>query len=183
MTKLLRRIAFFILVLVHFSFLLAIFFERINTPLIIGFLLFISALITHAYFNAPRDEEAHFIEDLYVILYVVTGALSTYYLSVEFKLGPVIAAGLIGTIASFIPEFNKRNEFLRELPASIYCGAFVGMTAPAVAEDFRFIIFAAFMTGAFLILSKNIFNGFGGKLGTIAFGGVAFTSLLLYLFF
>jgi hypothetical protein len=186
MIKIFRRFSFFIFVLLQLSFLLSIFFERMGTPLVISFLVVISLLITLAYFKAPRDEEEHFLEDVFIILYVNLGAIAAYALNLHVGLGPVIAAGLTGTIASYIPLILKKNKnifLLKEIPAAVYCGSFVGMTAPNVAPGLSFIIFAGFIAGVLLIISKNIFNGFGGKLGTVAFGGVALTSYLLYLIF
>jgi hypothetical protein len=185
MIKIFRRFSFFIFVLLQLSFLLSIFFERMGTPLVISFLVVISLLITLAYFKAPRDEEEHILEDVFIILYVSLGAIAAYALNLYVGLGPVIAAALTGTIASYIPLIlkNKNVFLLKEIPAAVYCGSFVGMTAPNVAPGLSFIIFAGFIAGVLLIISKNIFNGFGGKLGTVAFGGVALTSYLLYLIF
>ncbi len=164
-------------------FLLAIFFDRIDTPLILTFIIGISLLISFAYFKAPREEEAHFIEDVYLILFAVIGAVLTFYLNTSAHLGPIIAASLVGFVASYIPLFNKKSEILEEFPAAVYCGSFVGMTSLQVAPDIKFILFAGFIAGTILMLSKNIFNGFGGKLGTVAFGGVAITSVIIYILF
>lgn len=183
MTKILRRLAFFAFVLLQFIFLFFIFFEKFDTPLVLGFLLLLSALLSVAYYKAPRKEERFFIKDIYLIFYVVLGAISSYLINLE--LGPVIAAAATGTAASYFPSlFPKLNSgILSEFPAAVYCGAFVGMTTPSVAGNLSFIIFSGFIAGSFLLMAKNIFNGFGGKLGTIAFGGVALSSALIYLLF
>lgn len=180
MTKIFRRLSFFILILVQFVFLFAIFFDKTNAPLVLLFLGIISVLISLAYLKSPRQEERYFIKDLYLILFAVTGALSTFFINIELKFGPVIAAGFIGTLASFVPSINRKSKLLKEAPPAIYCGAFVGMTSASVAPNLKFILLAGIIAGSILILSKNIFNGFGGKLGTIAFGGVAITSAILY---
>jgi len=164
-------------------FLLAIFFDRIDTPIILTFIIGVSLLISFAYFKAPRDEEEHFIEDVYLILFAVIGAVITFYLNTQLKLGPIISASLVGFLGSFSPLINKKSEILKELPAAMYCGSFVGMTSLQVAPDIEFILFAGFIAGTILMLSKNIFNGFGGKLGTVAFGGVAITSVIIYILF
>ncbi|MCP9199947.1 hypothetical protein MKO06_08520 [Gramella sp. GC03-9] len=70
---------------------------------------------------------------------------------------------------------------LRELPVALYCGAFAGMTSPLVAGSYSFIILAGLMSGIILAISKTSFHGFGGKLGTIAFGGVCCVSLIIYI--
>jgi len=172
-----------VLIVLQMIFLLAIFFDRIDTPLMLTFIIGVSLLISFAYFNAPREEEAHFIEDAYLILFAVIGAVLTFYLNTGAQLGPIISASLVGFIASFAPKIDKESLILKELPAAVYCGSFVGMTSLQVAPDIKFILFAGFIAGTILMLSKNIFNGFGGKLGTIAFGGVAITSVIIYILF
>jgi len=183
MTKIFRRLSFFILILVQFAFLLAIFFDKMDAPLVLLFLGVISVLVSIAYFKAPREEERFFIKDFYLILFAVTGAITTFYINTGLKLGPVIAAGFIGTLASFVPSFNKKSNLLKEVPPAVYCGAFVGMSSANVAPNLKFILFAGFIAGSILILSKNIFNGFGGKLGTIAFTSIAISSIILYTLF
>lgn len=63
----------------------------------------------------------------------------------------------------------------------MYCGAFAGMTAPFVADGYAFIILAGIFTGTILVLSKETLHGFGGKLGSIAFGGVSIVALIFLL--
>ena len=183
MIKAFRYVSFFLIIFIQLSFLLAIFYEEIDTVWIVLFIAVISLLISIGYYHAPRAEENHFIEDCFLIVFVVAGALSTYFCSTQLNFGPVIAASGVGFFASFLPIFNRKSSILKELPEAVYCGAFVGMTAPKVADGIPFILFAGFLTGVILLLSKNVFNGFGGKLGTIAFGGVALTSLLIFLLF
>jgi hypothetical protein len=183
MKKVIRRLAFFAFILLQFIFLFSIFFEKFDTPWLLGSLLVVSALLSLAYYDAPREEEEYFIKDIYLIFFVVLGAISSYLINLE--MGPVIAAAATGTAASFVPPLLGKYKpgMLKEFPAAVYCGAFVGMTAPSVAGNLGFIIFSGFIAGVFLLLAKNIFNGFGGKLGTIAFGGVALSSALIYLLF
>ncbi|WP_139839186.1 hypothetical protein [Christiangramia flava] len=184
MNRMLRRLAFFLFLFLQFSFLFSILFEKLETPFLVGIILVLSGLLSFAYYQSPRSEERFFIKDSFLILFVVSGAIISYL--INLKMGPVIAAGATGTVASFIPSFiksEKRKGLVKEVPAAVYCGAFVGMTAPAVAGNLHFIIFAGFIAGTFLLLAKNIFNGFGGKLGTIAFGGVALASAVIYWIF
>ncbi|MFZ0491079.1 MAG: hypothetical protein WBV11_13930 [Salegentibacter sp.] len=183
MIKIFRRLAFFIFILLQFIFLFSIFFEKFDTPLLLGSLLLLSSLLSLAYYNSPRKEEEFFIKDIYLIFFVVLGALVSYLINLQ--MGPVIAAAATGTAASFIPSLFRKNKtgIIAEFPAAVYCGAFVGMTAPSVAGNLSFIIFSGFIAGSLLLIAKNIFNGFGGKLGTIAFGGVALSSAIIYWLF
>lgn len=183
MIRIFRRLAFFIFILLQFIFVFSIFFEKFDTPLLLGSILSVSFLLSLAYYNSPREEEEFFIKDIYLIFFVVAGAVSSYL--INLRLGPVIAAAATGTAASFVPALFRKNKrgVITEFPAAVYCGAFVGMTAPSVAGNLDFIVFSGFIAGSLLLIAKNVFNGFGGKLGTIAFGGVAMTSALVYWFF
>jgi hypothetical protein len=61
------------------------------------------------------------LSDFWDFIAVIAGAFATYLLSVKFQLGPVVAAGLAGTIVALVkPRYG--------IPA--YCGAFVGMACP-----------------------------------------------------
>ena len=183
MIKIFRIIAFFLFIGCHLAFLLSILFEKVNNFWLILGILVSTALITYAYYHKNIQEEEHFLDDLQDVVYVSLGALLTYFISVDLEFGSVIAAGFTGTVASYLPTIFKNSSWIKRVPVAAYCGAFVGMTAPAVSLGYTFIIFSAFLTGALFISAKNVFNGFGGKLGTIAFGGVALSSLIVYLLF
>ena len=64
-----------------------------------------------------------------------------------------------------------------------YCGAFIGMTSLSIAYSFYFVLAASFFAGVLLLVSKSLFNGLGGKLGTVAFTAVTITSFIFFLLF
>lgn len=99
---------------------------------------------------------------LWVFLDVTVGALVTFTLSVDFGLGPVVAAGLVGVLAA---AFFRRHE------VAIYCGAFVGMVSESLLPSHWHVLLAASIATVVFLISKSVFNGFGGKLGTIALIG------------
>lgn len=95
-----------------------------------------------------------------LFLAVFGGTLVTYYLSAHVGLGAVVAASLVAIIAALVlPAY--------EVP--IYCGAFVGMSCPSVYVSLGSISVAGALGGAVYVIVQMAFNGFGGKLGTIAF--------------
>lgn len=114
----------------------------------------------------------------YVPFWVVFGGVSTYFLSAELHLGPVIAASVVGLLASFIPSIRPSAQ---HLPAAIYCGSFVGMSSPMIAPNYIFILLACLFSGGVYLLVKDDLNGMGGKLGTVAFSGVLLLTLLVQL--
>lgn len=145
-------------------------------------LLTIGILLISFYSKQLKAEKSRFEpNDIILIISAGSGAFLTYFLNTELNLGVVLAAGITGLLSSFIPFINRRSDILRELPVSIYCGAFAGMTSPLVAQGYWFIILAGLLSGIILVFSKSSLHGFGGKLGTVAFGGVSIISLIIYL--
>ncbi|WP_330487000.1 hypothetical protein [Tenacibaculum sp. FZY0031] len=166
------------LVLTQFAFIAALLLEHKTVFTVISLTTLITTLLIYTYIKFFRIKEVNF-EPFYVMIFVIAGAVLTSYLHLFTQLNTVLAAALIGTIASFLPNLNKRSIVLQNIPNAMYCGCFVGMSQKHVAIDYSFIIIAGIIAGIFYMLSKNLFHGVGGKLGTLAFGSVVISSLLL----
>ena len=183
MHNLLKKLPVLIFIILHFSFLIAAISENQADPFALSILALIGLLLIFFYFKNLKAERSLFRRlDILLVILSIAGAIFTYGLNVEFGLEIVLAAGITGLFSSFIPFINRRSDTLRELPVAAYCGAFAGMTAPFIANGYTFIFFAGLFSGIILIISKSTLHGFGGKLGTIAFGGVSLMSLILFLF-
>lgn len=143
--------------------------------------VFISLLILfgHRYLDLHHEEFAY--EKFSVVIWVPIGAVLCYQLKIYTDLNSVLSAGIIGTIASFIPDLNEESNYLKDLPPAIYCGVFVGMSSAEITPSIGVVLFAGIVAGVFFLLSKNLFIGIGGKLGTIAFVGVAVVSVVNWL--
>ncbi len=102
-------------------------------------------------------------------LYVVMGAIMTYALSLLFGIHAVTASALVGLLAHV---FLKRHE------VAIYCGSFAGMTSVMLIRPLEFVLVAV-LAGLVFVLLKPVYQGFGGKLGTIAFIGSVTTYVML----
>lgn len=181
--KALKLIAILFFVILQIALLTAILSEHTAT---VPTLLFIAALALCtliAYAKLPLHHHEHLYEDVLVALWVPVGAVSTYYLNISLELGAVLAAAIVGVLASFIPSIKKQSQYLAQVPVALYCGAFVGMSSDMVATSFGFVFTAGIVTAIFLIISKSLLTGVGGKLGTMAFGGVALTSFIYFLLF
>ena len=100
---------------------------------------------------------------------VLGGAVITFLASVEFSLGAVVASALVGLIGAAL---------LKRLAVPIFCGSFVGMCSPAVFASFLWVALAGALAGVVFVAAGDTFDGFGGKLGTIAFSGALAASLL-----
>ena len=121
-------------------------------------------------------------ERLSVVIWVPIGAFLCYIINIYLGLGSVLAAGIIGVLASFVPKINSQSNYLKKLPTVIYCGAFVGMSSAQITPSISFVIAAGSITGLLYMLSKNLFLGIGGKLGALAFAGVIIVSLIHWLY-
>ena len=100
---------------------------------------------------------------------LIVGALAAYTLSVNFELGAVVGSALVGIfVALIIPKYGVPT----------YCGAFVGMSSAALLPNQLYVLLAAVIAAALFSAAKVVFNGFGGKLGTIAWTGAVGAALL-----
>ncbi len=97
------------------------------------------------------------------------GAMITYFISIYLGLGGVIASGLIGMLAAL---------FIKPYAVPIFCGSFLGMTSGELMEPWMFHM-AAVAAGMIFVATKDVCNGFGGKLGTIALSSALLISFVL----
>lgn len=180
--RVIRYSSLLMLFIIQLLFLLAIFKENNSTITLSLFIILISFLLLFSFFRSPIHHNKLTYEKVYIAAWVPIGAVSCYLLNHHFGLGSVFSASLVGLAGALIPYLNKKSDYLPHLPAAIYCGSFVGMSHTKVAHDIYFILAASICTAVLLIISKSLLNGIGGKLGTLAFAGVAITYLILFLF-
>lgn len=102
-------------------------------------------------------------EDISIYLWLVIGSMVTFFLSNNIGLGAVVASAVVGILAALVfPKFA----------VPIFCGSFAGMVSETFVDgNYLKALLAAGVAGIIFVLAKMVFNGFGGKLGTIAFGG------------
>lgn len=109
-------------------------------------------------------------KNLRLILTAVLGTVLTYFLSVTLELGPMVASGLVGLLASlFLPT---------DLAIVAYTAAFAGMSAGFVLLNYYMVSLTGLLVGVIFIITQPIYQGFGGKLGTIAACSVIITVLI-----
>ncbi len=106
---------------------------------------------------------------LYDFLATAIAAIVTFILSVQVGLGPVTASGVVGVAAALA---------LRPYAVPIFCGSFLGMSCIDHLSMWQFVI-ASVVVGAIFVATKDVFNGYGGKLGTIAFGAALLTGIIV----
>lgn len=165
----------FIFPAIHLAFLLPalwnfkILHQVIGNWTILGLIGIILILSFYFYRSEIKKTEQSAL-NLFIPIGIFLGSFSTFFLNHELGFGPVIAAGIIGLLGSFSNQISIKNSSL--LPASIYCGAFVGMSAELTDYPFVFIGISSLFASIFYQLTNEKLNGIGGKLGSIAFGGV-----------
>ncbi|MDG1334291.1 MAG: hypothetical protein P8P74_18300 [Crocinitomicaceae bacterium] len=128
-------------------------------------------LMLLAYVQVPRPDVSKTKFELLVYpLAIVLAGILTFYISTDLAFGPVIASAGFGFVASHLNFF--KSPLLKSLPVPIYCGTFVGMCSSLIAEDYFFVTYAGLVAGIIYLITRDALNGIGGKLGSIAFGGV-----------
>jgi hypothetical protein len=176
-----KELSFILILLSHLGFLAAILYEKQNNIYVSVFVILVIVLLLIRYKKTSLKAENHDLEHVLTVAFVFLGAIITYVLSVSFGVSSVLSASLVGLVASFVPTFFKKNNFIKGMPTAVYCGTFVGMTHVSIAPDYIFIALASVITGFLLVGTKDAFHGFGGKLGTLAFGGVTIAFFITYI--
>jgi len=129
------------------------------------------AIFHEAKHLAQKKNQEHDLLDLiFQGVAVVAGSMAAFAVTQELGLGAVVSASLIGLIASLVSPKTS---------VAAYCGAFVGMTSDILFFNYYEVALAGLIAGLVFILTIDTFNGFGGKLGTIALVGTALTGLSL----
>jgi len=166
--------------LLHLVLLAGVIWKEPSVPNLFLLIIFGIFSIFGFVFLYPRKghQPLSFLE----IFLVSGGALSTYFLSVDVDLGPVISASMIGLASSYIPATNRKNIELKRYPFAIYCGAFVGMSSTFVFDSYLLVLSAGCITGFIYVFANNSINGIGGKHGSIAFSGVLLLDILCHAF-
>jgi hypothetical protein len=101
------------------------------------------------------------------LLAFLAGCMGCYYLQLHLNQSPVMASASVGFLGSHL-HFPKLYE-KKGLHSAIYAGSFAGMYSTKILQHpFHLILLSVIGTLLYLIMKPH-FDGFGGKLGTIAF--------------
>jgi len=102
-------------------------------------------------------------------LAAASGVVLTYSIAHYLGLNIVLASSMIGLMGYLL---------VRKYEVAIYCGSFAGMVSVALF-DYGEVLILAFICAFIYMLTKPLFTGYGGKLGTVAF----MSSLILHSIF
>ncbi|MGI9186262.1 MAG: hypothetical protein ACR2J9_01880 [Gaiellales bacterium] len=86
---------------------------------------------------------------------------------------PVLAASLMGVVAACVSMLHSR---VAAAAVPLYCGAFAGMTSELVLAGWPAVAVSGLLAGLLVSLLRASWDGVGGKLGLLAFGGVYLTA-------
>ncbi len=136
----------------------------ISILLIIGAVIAIISEAQQLKFNTSINPKR--LTQIWQVFSVFAAGIITYGMSHDLGLGPVISASFIALLAHMIvPKYS----------VAAYCGSFVGMTSNLLLYNYQEVALASFLAGIIFFLTSDVFNGFGGKLGTIALLSTAIT--------
>ena len=114
-------------------------------------------------------EEKIELFDLMVVLFTLLGTLLTFYINNSLELGGVVASSMVGLLGPiFFPKIQR----------AIFCGSFAGMASTMIFTNVWWVALAGILSGLLLAFSREIYDGFGGKLGASGFFGTVTASLL-----
>lgn len=153
-------------------------FQNKSNFLTLILVFIIGITVSAAYYFSDKKVSYLDVSDFLLSLLLIIGAVVCYILNVKLDLGSVVSTGFVGLMASFVPKILSKNSNYNQSPTYIYCGAFIGMCSYEIAGSISFIIISASLSAIIYCMSKNVLVGYGGKLGTIAFGGVYLASLI-----
>ncbi|MBN2252160.1 MAG: hypothetical protein JW701_00575 [Kosmotogaceae bacterium] len=149
-------------------------------------ILFIAALFfvegLYAFKRKIGHDSADLVLDLVMVVAIVSAAIVTFVISVNGG-GPVVAAAGVGLAFSYLAEkASKRfkDPVYSNLSAPVYCGAFVGMSFELIFTNVWMVALAGLVAGLVYVISDGVYEGAGGKLGTVAFIGSLVAKFMLF---
>ena len=109
-------------------------------------------------------------------LLAVTAATLVVTASRSWGLLPVFCVAVVGTVGGLaVRKIAGATDYHG---GPIYCGTFVGMTSEMVLPNIWWVAGAGLLAGVLWSMSREAWVGIGGKMGTVALGGVLLTNLV-----
>ena len=174
-------ISFIIFVIISLFLVLSSLFNALNT----GAYLFSAILVLilvglvsghHKEFQEVLVKEKERLKkgrlnrfDFYVVISTLGATVLTFFFNNNLSLGSVVASSLVGLLGMML---------LPSLQKSIFCGSFAGMASSMIFTNIWWVALAGLLSGLLLAGSREIYDGFGGKLGASGFFGTATVSIL-----
>ena len=106
-----------------------------------------------------------FMRLMKVFLLFLTSSLLCFLLHQQTFMNAVMASSVVGLLGVALTRYFSSKEF--EL--IVYCGSFAGMSSGVYFSAWWMFPLSAAIGSILYILLENYFNGWGGKLGAMAF--------------
>ncbi len=161
---------FIIAIILLYSFITVLYEPRhVLLDILYGILFVFLIVGLYKAFITEKKEKKKIRIDVFDAFAAASGVLATYCLVHFLGFNVVMASSLLGIIGYI---------FLRKYEVPIYCGSFAGMVSVALF-DLSEVLVLSLICSVIYILTKPLFVGYGGKLGTVAF----MSSLILHSIF
>lgn len=109
-----------------------------------------------------------------VFIVFIIGSLGTYFINEQYKIGAVVASGLLGlTFGLILPNVFDNGT---SLAVALFCGTFIGMSTTTKLTTRVSVMVASLIATIIFLYTAPYFAGLGGKLGLIAFGSTISTA-------
>lgn len=118
---------------------------------------------------SPLSVTSAFLLQLREVMVIVLSAVVTFVAIDGAGVHPVVASASVGLIGSCLPAIGAMNR--TTLHANIYIGSFAGMCSGSIVTGLHDAVNIGLATGVMALIFRNVFTGFGGKMGSIAFAG------------
>lgn len=134
--------------------------EKLSDYILSGIILVLFIIGIIFISSQVKSSNSHriIIKDLDFV-FAALGVVITYELTLLFSVSTVITSTAVGILGYLL--FKKYSM-------AIYCGSFAGMTSSLILNHYEIIVLAILCAFVYLFI-KTILNGYGGRLGTIAF--------------
>ncbi|SFT49737.1 hypothetical protein SAMN05216474_0893 [Lishizhenia tianjinensis] len=164
-------------ILLQGSFLIAYAWNYNWDILVLVGMILTTLLLVWAYLNYHIQDIGLKLKPTLIAMFsLIAGSVLTFSLQVELNLSAVLASSGVGVLAYGIYKLSKDTN---NLHIAAYCGSFIGMTNIAKASDYFTLILASVLGACIYVFARNVFNGVGGKLGSIAFISICLTLYFL----
>ncbi|GFN36126.1 hypothetical protein [Tepidimicrobium xylanilyticum] len=174
---------FFYYILISLSILYIAFKNNdsiINRILILGIIVFFGMAIWDHFYEIKeliqvksKIRKVNF-ENILLILGTTFAASITWHINHTLGYGHIIANGIVGIFVGLLFSKQKAGAF--------YIASFVGMSGEKIVSSMFMAGLIGLFAGFVIIFSKEVYDGIGGKGGTIAALSTQIVRLLMGLF-
>lgn len=132
----------------------------------LGFLAFSGCYVASVLFQTPFRVVSPLTSEWYpfIFMYVIGASLATFAVQKEWKLDAVQASALVGLTLALIHPDSAHTVVV-----AAFCATFTGMMSPEKVKGYREMFVLSLITSILFIAAFSLFDGSGGKLGSIAF--------------